>query len=281
MSGRHLLEAWEFSAASGSALLVLLALAEVADRDGLASLDQREIAARSRMNVSTVATAISRLKELGEIEVEDEPAGRRPAVYRINMRFDREFARHVFDDEISAGETGASHERLRVFIVAHRNNGRWAAQPEGSVENERGWSVNGGEGMANSDGWNSGPERQQRGGQQRLHPEGGRHSGDMGNAQILGRGEGRAEPALRGWGDAPPGSGGAMADAERDAGHQGGCGHRGDTAARGQGQTDRTSAPRENLLAPGPSDRDAWERVLRGAPSLKSAWGASERRWIE
>lgn len=103
MSGHHFFEAWEYSKASGSALLVLMALSEVAGRDDLASLDQREIATRARMNVSTVATAISRLKELGEIEVVEEASGRRAAIYRINLPLDHEFTRSSIVKEIPTG----------------------------------------------------------------------------------------------------------------------------------------------------------------------------------
>jgi len=73
----------------------------------------------------------------------------------------------------SAQEVGASHERLRWFCVAHKP-GRGCGVVGDAAQPGRGRHADGGNvDLADADGWNPGAERQQRGGQQRLHPEGG------------------------------------------------------------------------------------------------------------
>jgi DNA (cytosine-5)-methyltransferase 1 len=72
----------------------------------------------------------------------------------------------------SAAETGATHERLRVFIVAHRNgcDGDWRG---GRGAGRRAEPAIGGGSMADPDGRHAGAKREQRGGQQRLLAAGG------------------------------------------------------------------------------------------------------------
>ena len=87
----------------------------------------------------------------------------------------------------SAGETGAAHERLRIFIVAHRNR----------------------------DGCERGAQLCAR-----RHADQGQCGADaersglvLGHASGIGRGKGGAQPEIRGRGDAAPGAGRAMDDA--------------------------------------------------------------------
>lgn len=86
----------------------------------------------------------------------------------------------------SSGETGNTHERQRVFIVAHRQGtdrrreqqsrsaGRGRARPTGSRAE-----------LADTNGGHTSPKRQQRGGEQRFQPQSRRHGegavGDTGH----------------------------------------------------------------------------------------------------
>ena len=151
----------------------------------------------------------------------------------------------------SASETGASHERLRVFIVAHRRHagpsraGGWAQH--GSAIRQSGDDGRGE--VAHPDGGHPGAERQQRGGEQRLHPE-SRSSGG-GCAGIV------------------------MADAsgaERE-GQFRGQHHQGRWQVKDgypalQGGT--------GLFPPGPGDAAAWADALAVAPHLAPAAGLAD-----
>jgi site-specific DNA-cytosine methylase len=72
----------------------------------------------------------------------------------------------------SAEEVGAPHERLRWFCVAYRDkrddHGRGNGRQGRRAEPADGCNL-----MADADGGHPGPERQQRGGEFGLHPEGG------------------------------------------------------------------------------------------------------------
>ena len=176
----------------------------------------------------------------------------------------------------SAGETGAAHERLRIFIVAHRDqNGR-----------ERGAQLcarrHADQGQCGADAERSGLV--------------------LGRASGIGRGKGGAQPEIRGRGDAAAGAGGTVANA--------GCG-RPDGSAAGQDQQpgrtqafgagpamadasgaglegrERGGSPAERhgpaahgpasecgrpwVHAPGPADTAGWSDVLRHAPHLAPA----------
>lgn len=76
----------------------------------------------------------------------------------------------------SAGETGAPHERLRVFIVAHRNSAQLCTdgrQSDAGTDGRNDACRGGGNAMAHANGRNPGAEWQQRGGQFGLHAEDG------------------------------------------------------------------------------------------------------------
>ena len=246
----------------------------------------------------------------------------------------------------SAGETGAPHERQRIFIVAYRprQREREPHDPAGTEPRERTRGSSGGRGLrydgeladatcvgrgihegqrpegsrapdpgrsidelAYPDGRNPRPERQQRGGQQRLHQEGGSDTDDMGHATGLGRGEGRPEPEFRRGRDTSAGSssdvdgatgarrfserfgagsdleGGErlscagcdeLADTGRGPGHKRRAGFSGSRAETGrEGETTRAFRSRAPVFPPGPSDAAAWALVLHGSPHLAPALG--------
>lgn len=85
MTAFHFVAAWEKSNAGDSALLVLLAIAEAADKTGVVTIEQRAIAARARVHVSTVGRAIRILNDIGELRTIVPASGRRPARYFINV----------------------------------------------------------------------------------------------------------------------------------------------------------------------------------------------------
>lgn len=145
----------------------------------------------------------------------------------------------------SAAETGAPHERLRVFIVAHRNSGLIARRLDGG---KSGSPPEGGEsGYAGQGPTQFG---------QRLWPEPG-----CGGDPVADAGLGRPCQPREGQ-DQQPGraevewSGDAMDDAARD-GRDGSPAH-GSTAERG----------RPCLFPPGPGDGAAWSAVIGMAPGL-------------
>ncbi|MHA3913887.1 DNA cytosine methyltransferase [Halovulum sp. GXIMD14793] len=90
----------------------------------------------------------------------------------------REMGFRVAAGLFSAEETGATHERQRVFIVAYRpcvgtgepDNAASTKPRQRARQNFSGRGLRNDEQMADPNGGHPGPERQQRGGQQRLHP---------------------------------------------------------------------------------------------------------------
>lgn len=187
----------------------------------------------------------------------------------------------------SAEETGTTHERQRIFIVAYRERGSRerrrdpsqlagaAGDPE-SVSKERkrhGHAAHdGGADVADAHGWNTRTERQQRGGKQRLHPEGrGIGAGDVGDASQLGRREGRAEHGLRRGRNTVAGAGRELAHCH-DTGPQGQRGNF--DCPKGRQEPARHARLRSGagLHPPGPADMDIWRDVLvvhpDGAPAL-------------
>lgn len=145
----------------------------------------------------------------------------------------------------SAGETGTSHERQRVFIVAYRGNAgfsRSGGDPQhGSAVRQFGddcreemANPNSQDGRTDSGRPNAGANGRNQfagsggkldhakrvGSEQGLDTDGGneRHvsgaAGEhaLGHASLIGCGEGRAEPVLRFGRDTASGSGGTMAD---------------------------------------------------------------------
>ncbi|WP_295045165.1 DNA cytosine methyltransferase [uncultured Paracoccus sp.] len=204
----------------------------------------------------------------------------------------------------SAGETGAPHERLRVFIVAHRKGGdRRGEQSTGSTG--RGWPRLAGSGaeLADADGGHASAERQQRGGEFGFQPEGrGTGAGAVGDAEGIGRRQGRPQPEIRRGRDTSASAGSAMADAScrrsdgqgsgqvqqpwrteaigsgttmadaRQPGPQG-REQRGPSDERHGPQAHGSAAQRGRpcLHPPGPAEADRWAVILGAAPYLAPA----------
>lgn len=184
----------------------------------------------------------------------------------------------------SAAETGAPHERLRVFIVAFRH----------AVSNDRRES--------RGPGWRSEPAIGGRpvddaaGRAGRLHegqgpagqraPDAGGRGRDVADTDTdadagrmdcravgrsSGRGEGESEERKRVW-FGPRRGGDELADAERDAGHERGRGRGFDPEADRDREATGPSASRPNVQPPGPGDRAAWADVIRSDPSRAPAF---------
>lgn len=82
------------SSASDSALIVLLALGETADKDGLTRATTAELARWAKVSDRQARRDLSALQRLGEIEIHTPAAGRgRNAVYRILVTWERGFWR--------------------------------------------------------------------------------------------------------------------------------------------------------------------------------------------
>lgn len=87
MSVRASSWAWESSAATGSAFLVLLALADHAGADGGDAWPSvGRLARRCRVDERTVRRAIATLTELGEVEVEHNAGPHGTNRYRLTLR---------------------------------------------------------------------------------------------------------------------------------------------------------------------------------------------------
>ena len=88
MSVRVLADVFARSASKGSARLVLLALADVANDEGEVTAYKRShriLAAKANIDAKTVPRAIAALVDLGEVVVLEAGAGRRSADYRITL----------------------------------------------------------------------------------------------------------------------------------------------------------------------------------------------------
>ena len=177
----------------------------------------------------------------------------------------------------SASEVGAPHERLRVFIVAHRDGQQSSTDRRRSDTGTDGRNnAGGGGGVAVADpgvgrcaGSIEGKDQQPR----RTETVG---TGDhLGHPARIGRGEGRSEPGFRSGRDSAARAGGTVADAsstERE-GQQ-----RGQHHARGRQVKDGHPALSRGtgLFPPGPSDSAAWSDSLAVAPDLAPAAGLAD-----
>lgn len=77
-------EVWKRSRQSGSALLVLLALADYADDTALAWPRVETLAAKARLRERHVRRLLQQLAKAGEISIEIDPDDRRRRVYRLD-----------------------------------------------------------------------------------------------------------------------------------------------------------------------------------------------------
>ena len=148
----------------------------------------------------------------------------------------------------SAAEVGAPHERLRVFIVAHRNSDKPSAdrrEPYSGPDGRHDTCRCGGDAMAHPHGRHPGEEREQRGGKQRFQPH-GRGTVDAGRRR-----------------DDLADTSGPEREGQQQWQHH----------AVGRQVKDGYSAlPRgAGLFPPGPGDAAAWASVLGMAPHLAPA----------
>jgi DNA-binding Lrp family transcriptional regulator len=107
---------WATSPASGNALLVHLALADLA-RDRLVQIPQADLAELARCSVTTTARALQELVELGVIVVIDER--RKPPIYGLSLQSD-----------------DFSHPVTTRHVDNHQNDG--ILQPDGIEPQESG-----------------------------------------------------------------------------------------------------------------------------------------------
>jgi DNA (cytosine-5)-methyltransferase 1 len=196
----------------------------------------------------------------------------------------------------SAGEVGAPHERLRVFIVARREDpDRRGKQPARGERSGRAGPAGSGPDLADTDGGHPGAKRQQRGGQQRLlAPGGGTGAGDLDDAiniqlprglDARGTGgaaarspagntsQGKASHGERVWPEFG-GTSGNLADASgARAASWGSEPQRGQQGVAVEPIHHRGQVPR---FPPGPSDSAAWADTLAVAPDLAPATGLAD-----
>lgn len=85
MSLLHLGKAWDYSDATGTTRLVLLAVAMQADQNGVCSMSYGEIAGAIRADEATVARSVSRLIEMGELQTRKPARGSAPATYAVTV----------------------------------------------------------------------------------------------------------------------------------------------------------------------------------------------------
>lgn len=86
MSVRIWATVWTSSRHSGSELLMLLALADFADDEGLAYPSIATLARKCRMSTRNVNLILAQLRKGGELEVRQNAGPNGANVYRIRMR---------------------------------------------------------------------------------------------------------------------------------------------------------------------------------------------------
>lgn len=85
MSARHIDLVWRASGARPTSRLVLLALADSANRDGIAAISQRTLAEMVGLSKSRVVEALDALQKAQEIDLRSEGNGRAPAIYQLTL----------------------------------------------------------------------------------------------------------------------------------------------------------------------------------------------------
>lgn len=94
---------WKYSRADGSALLTALAIADFADDDGRAYPSVPTLARKTRTSDRTVRYALTHLRDLGELQVDESAGPRGCNVYRIMLD-------HLLaGPAVSAGVKGAAN----------------------------------------------------------------------------------------------------------------------------------------------------------------------------
>lgn len=121
MSVKAMAWVWDESQASGSDLLVLLAIADAADHDGTNAWPSiATLAAKTRLSERTVQRSIRALVDLGELEVQEQAGGfagmrsdRRPNRYWVLMApaDDGVTDRHPEADGVTSGAVRGDNQR--------------------------------------------------------------------------------------------------------------------------------------------------------------------------
>ncbi len=182
----------------------------------------------------------------------------------------------------SAAETGAPHERLRIFMVAHCDvRGREPFSGNSGVcRTHYGTGEPAEQFSAIVDPMAHRQGRDGRG-EQPARAETVRSGETVGDASGIGRGKGRSEPEFRGGRDSTSSAGGTMADASGGSGYEGGASDKGSGDREGrEREATGIGGHRPCLFPPGPGDGAAWSAVLTMAPGLAPsvAFGDIARR---
>ncbi len=169
----------------------------------------------------------------------------------------------------SAGEVGAPHERLRIFIVAHRNgaqlrtdSGRPDAGTDGRHDIGGRCRIAGAVDNPQRIGRNTGRHRNHR---SDVGQQPGPECRAMGHTAGVGCREGRAAPSLRGGRDTFASAGGAMADATGSDGERAGRQPAGRTGPANDGRYLADAGSCGSGKGPGPCGK--------AGPTKSRAWG--------
>ena len=191
----------------------------------------------------------------------------------------------------SAAETGAPHERLRWFCVAHRA-GRGFGVVRNAAQPGRGGHADGGNvdlakptiaGLSQRGSTRRAEAAAQSGDGMVAEPQrcgGNRHMADanMRRCEPLARDRGVCHQDIGA--REPPEQSSAfgcdLANPKRNAGYQGRCRSGRNKQARGQGETDWPSPSVPPIFPPGPGDAAAWSDTLAVAPYLAPATGLAD-----
>ncbi len=83
MSIYKIVDSWKHSKAEGAALLILLAMADFANEDGICWPSITTLATRGRVHTRTAQRAVRELEQLGEIVCTKRGSGSSPSVYKV------------------------------------------------------------------------------------------------------------------------------------------------------------------------------------------------------
>ena len=86
MSVKHLVYVWDRSPQHGAALLVLMALADYADEDGMAQVSVKALAERARVSERHVTSLLKELVASGDVDLVKDGGGQERAVYNLMYR---------------------------------------------------------------------------------------------------------------------------------------------------------------------------------------------------
>lgn len=167
----------------------------------------------------------------------------------------------------SASEVGAPHERLRVFIVGHRNGPQLCTDRRRSDAGTDWRHDAGGSGRGQVGDPNASFDARRLDGGGVGSPPGGSAARDAGEGKAPHRQRLRTE--FRG-------AGRYLADAKRGSGHEGRASGRAGGMGPGREASDWPGRRDITLFPPGPSNSAAWSETLAVAPDLAPAAGLAD-----